>query len=99
MVATSVLIVIAVAEVTEVSRELELRDPASRGEGNAVLGTILLQTSANACSSFVFSSGIFGVCGAELAEVVVVGVVVVKVMHVLMEGIMGIMGMTTGRRR
>lgn len=92
---TSVVIVIPVDVVTEVTRELF--EPMSNGEGSAVLGTMLLHTSASACNSLVFNSGIFGVIGAEV-QVLVVGVDVVKLIQVLIEGIIGIIGMTTGRR-
>lgn len=81
----------------------EERDPTSPPlpplgpppEGNAVFGAMLLQTSASACNSFVFNSGILEVSGAVVV-VLVVGVV--KLMHVLIDGIMGIMGMTTAKK-
>lgn len=92
---TSVVMVMPVDAVTDVTSEPQL-DPMTSGEGSAVFGTMLLHTSASACSSFVFSSGILGVIGVEV-QVLVVGVVVVRLMHVLIEGIIGIIGMTTGR--
>lgn len=64
------------------------------GIGVTFVAVTVLQTSANACSWFVLTSGIFA-----QAELEVVVVVVVKLMHVLTEGKIGIIGITTTRNK